>query len=275
MTINSIIEPSPLVGINSLSDLMQISYFEFLACMGEFSIHPGGSFTTQELLNSAQVCVGEIILEIGSGTGWTTQRLLEGGANVTVVEKCPRMLASTLRNCRNAISREPNFILGTAEDLSQLPQGEFNFAIYECILGFVQDKYRAISECKRVLNPHRSKIGVVDVHYVSTPPPSLLEELEAVFSIPIEPLYESDWKNLFKDFDLVHWKTYDLPNLTPPTASQIQQLITQAELISEMPWIDETALLSISQRWANWEKIFAHNRKYLECHVAIWATPLL
>jgi ubiquinone/menaquinone biosynthesis C-methylase UbiE len=185
------------------------------------------------------------------------------------------MLAATLRNCRRASLSTPQFVFGSAEVLSDLPAGKFDLALYECILGFVSDKRHAIAECKRVLNPIRSRIGVVDVHYVSSPPREILEQMEKIFLTPVEPLFEADWKQLFSDFDLVYWKTSDLPPIISPTAEEIKQMLINSQLLDEMRWADESIFEVLSQRWAKWEKIFAENRKYLEVHVAIWATPLL
>ena len=57
-----------------------------------------------EIVNAAEIEVGENILEIGPGIGTLTQGLLEAGANVTAVEldkKLPAVLAETLAGYEN------------------------------------------------------------------------------------------------------------------------------------------------------------------------------
>lgn len=261
---------SPLQGISSLSQLLELPYFDFLACMGEFPLHVGASKTTQEVINAAKVRIGERVLEVGCGTGWTTQALIRSGAKVTVVEKSPRMLASTLRNCRRSGLPMPKNFLGAAEDLSCLTEASFDFALYECVLGFVEDKHKAVSECKRVLSPVTSRIGVVDFHYVSPPTPELTQRLKETFLTPVVPLSEEEWKDVFADFKPIYWKTHDVPGMLPPTTEQIKKSLSQSDLLNELPEVNNSVFEAFSRRWAEWEILFAENRKILRCHVAAW-----
>lgn len=261
---------SPLNGISSLSDLLSLSYFDFLACMGEFPIHPRAAQATQEVINAAKVRIGERILEIGCGTGTTTKALIRAGGNVTILEKSSRMIAATLRNCRMSGLPLPKYFLGTAEDLSCLLNNHYDFVLYQCVLGFVEDKTKALSECNNVLFSERGRIGVVDLHYIEPPPVEILSELENIFSTPIVPLFEEDWKSLFADFELNYWGTYDLPDVFPPTPEQIKKLLEKAKLLEQISFIDEDALIAISKKWAGWEHIFCENRKFLRSHVATW-----
>ena len=261
---------SPLQGITSLSQLLELPYFEFLACMGEFSLHPRASNATQEIISAAKVRIGEQVLEVGCGTGWTTRALIRSGAQVTVVEKSLRMLTATLRNCRRSGLPIPKYFLGSAEDLTGLPEAFFDFALYECVLGFVEDKHKAIAECRRVLGPRNSRIGIVDLHYISPPNHELIHQLEETFSTPIPRLSEKDWKDIFADFDLLQWATYSLQNVVPPTAEQIKNSLSQSDLLNELPEASESVFEALADKWAQWEMLFAENRKYLRCHVGAW-----
>jgi len=261
---------SPLQGISSLPQLLELPYFDFLACMGEFPLHPGASKTTQEVINAAKVRIGERVLEVGCGTGWTTRALIRSGAQVTVVEKSPRMIAATLRNCRRSGFPMPEYLVGTADDLSRLPEESFDFALYECVLGFVKDKHKAISECQGVLKPATSRIGVVDLHYISSPSSEITMRLEETFSAPIVPLSADEWKDVFADFELLYWSTHDLPDVTPPSAEQIKRSLSQSDLLKELPEANDSTFEAFSRKWAEWEKLFAENRKLLRCHVGAW-----
>jgi ubiquinone/menaquinone biosynthesis C-methylase UbiE len=261
---------SPLQGITSLSQLLEFPYFEFLACMGEFSLHPQASNVTQEIISAAKVRIGERVLEVGSGNGWTTRLLIHAGAQVTVVEKSRRMLAATVRNCLRAGLPIPKYFLSSAEDLRDLPEATFDFALYERLLGLVEDKRKALDECRRALRPGNARIGVVDLHYVSRPPDELLHQLEEIFSTRIPQLSEQDWKDVFADSDLLHWATYSLQDVVPPTAEQIKNSLSQSNLLSEFPEASESDFEALANKWAQWEMVFAENRKYLRCHVGAW-----
>ena len=58
----------------------------------------------RQIVESAQICAGDEVLEIGAGIGTLTQGLLEAGANVTAVEldkKLPAVLRETLAGYEN------------------------------------------------------------------------------------------------------------------------------------------------------------------------------
>ncbi len=58
----------------------------------------------RQIVEAAEICAGEEVLEIGAGIGTLTQGLLEAGANVTAVEldkKLPAVLKETLAGYEN------------------------------------------------------------------------------------------------------------------------------------------------------------------------------
>ena len=60
--------------------------------------------TVQKIVESAEICAGDEVLEIGPGIGTLTQGLLEAGAKVTAVEldkKLPAVLKETLAGYEN------------------------------------------------------------------------------------------------------------------------------------------------------------------------------
>lgn len=260
---------SPLQGITSLPQLLSLPYFDFMACLGAVSLHPGGELATQQAIEASLLRIGENVLEIGCGTGWTTKALISAGVRVTVVDNSSRMLDATLRNCVLAGLPLPASILGTAEDLRTLNDKQFDLALMECVLGFIPNRSRALKEARRVLR-EAGRIAVIDVHYTAEPPESTLENLSNVLGMRLPVLTEQDWKEMFSDFRLRHWKSSDLASPPPPTPQIVQAILLNSGLLHQLPDHSDSAIEAIAERWCYWEDAFAANRKFLKSHVAVW-----
>ena len=95
----------PLEDVSSISHLLKLPYFEFLSCFGLFSMHPGGLDQTINLMEDAGLNDSDRILEIGCGTGLTSQMLHESRIEVHLLEPNIRLLQSTLNLCAQSIPK--------------------------------------------------------------------------------------------------------------------------------------------------------------------------
>jgi len=88
---------------------------------------------------------GESLLDIGCGSGLSSQPLVEMGLNVTGIDPSPYMLDLSFK----ALHHRVDLYRGYAEDL---PFGDnsFNYAIFFITLEFVDDPMKAIEEACRV-----------------------------------------------------------------------------------------------------------------------------
>ncbi|WP_437927369.1 methyltransferase domain-containing protein [Sorangium sp. So ce291] len=263
---------SPLRGITSFPDLLALPYFEFLSCLGEFTLHPGGLAATVELLKTAGLRAQDRVLEIGCGTGHTTRALLSSGLDVSVVEPSRRMLHAALRTCMRMAHRRPKYYVCGAEDLSSLPRRSFDLVLYECVFGFISDPGRAVRECSRVLSGSGSRVCVIDLHDVAEPPEHVRRGLREIFGKNIAVLYEADWRDLFADFACTHWETGELSDVAAPGPDWIRQTLSASGLLDALPGSGDERFEQISRRWHEWNRVFAENKKYMRVHRAVW-TP--
>lgn len=249
--------------------LMNLPYFDFMAHMGTFPMHPGGGIKTQQLVDIAHIQAGDHVLEIGCGTGWTTQRLAEGGANITVLDNSERALQSAKHACQHLNIPEHKFVLGTAEKLP-FAANQFDYVIYEAVLGFIRKPNQALAQTHRVLKKGSGKVGIIDFHYRTTPPRELQSSMADIFSAPIHPFLESDWISLFqRHFNIDHWERFSPGPITPPSVEHIRLNLENSDFLKTPSWDDADTFEQLSQRWLGWENVFAENRKYLQCHIAL------
>jgi ubiquinone/menaquinone biosynthesis C-methylase UbiE len=262
---------SPLAGVSVFEDVLRLPYFEFLSCMGEFSLHPGGLEATVALLRAADLRKGDRILEIGCGPGHTTRVLLAAGLDVSVVEPSERMLRAALRNCALGAGKRPKSHLCEAEDLTMLSPRSYDVALYECVFGFIPRPKLAIRECARVLSGAGARVCVIDLHYVADPPAPVRAALEGVFGREIAVLYEEDWKNLFSSFRLCHWQDADIVTPAAPSAEGVHRLLSDAAMLAQLPGSGDERFEKLSERWRTWNDVFVENKRYMRTHCAIWA----
>jgi ubiquinone/menaquinone biosynthesis C-methylase UbiE len=258
--------------VKTLEELLALPYFEFLACMGQSTLHPGGLAATDALLRAADLRQNERVLEIGCGPGLTTQLLMQAGVNVTVVEPSQRMLDAALRNCLFGTGRQPASLQGSAEDLSGLADARFDVVLMESVFGFIQDKRQALAECRRVLAPPRPRICVVDVHYVSAPPPPLFQALQRILGQGMEALMKEDWLRYFGEQELLHWETFEVGASRQLTPEGFKEWVTATGALERLPGQGEERFERLAAHWNQWAEVFTENKRYLRGHRAVWGS---
>src|SRR5262249_53597192 len=68
-----------------------LAQHEAAALLGIGDLHPGRAAATEFLLRELDKAAPRRVLEVGAGVGFTTQRLLERGWQVTAIEPNPVM----------------------------------------------------------------------------------------------------------------------------------------------------------------------------------------
>lgn len=267
---------SPLTGITSIERLLSLPYLDFIACLGHYPIHPGGEFATRRLLEAIGPITGRRVLEVGSGTGWTTRLLLEANAEVYVAEKHPRMLMATLWNCDRFLGILPNrFFLTSAEALENIPDRSVDLVMYEAVLGFVKSKELAIEQAVKRLKGPGSQIASIGHHYVAQPPPGLRSTIGSSIGLDSRVMFANDWQQLFSAggrFRQIFWEELDFPHESKARSpEQIKNSMALAGLSDDVGFLDDQAFNKMHNKFEQWESLFASNRKHMRFHIAAYA----
>jgi len=104
----------------------------------------------EKALALAGVKAGKTAADLGAGTGFVTQALLEAGLTVFAVDQSPAMLAELGR--KFGPTRRLTALEGSAERLP-LPDASVDFAFANMFLHHVDDPRAAIAEMARILRP--------------------------------------------------------------------------------------------------------------------------
>jgi SAM-dependent methyltransferase len=123
-------------------------------------IHPGGPTETMELWQAMALPMGSRVLDLGAGFGGPAHWLRGAGADVLALDL-------EQANCTRCRRHNPELPMPTVRaDAVCLPLADASFdgVIAWCMLGFVEDQPRLLTEVARVLRPG-GRFGV-DVYTV-------------------------------------------------------------------------------------------------------------
>lgn len=156
--------------------------------------HMGGVKATERLLRMADVAPGQLVADLGCGTGYTARVLAERGANVIALDIDRELLVKArARASKSGVAEKVNFIQA---DVHRLPfkEGTFDAALAESVLAFC-DAGQAAREACRTLKPGGT-LGINELTYLRTPDPALKAMLR--LTLGLSPLNEAEWKAVFR-----------------------------------------------------------------------------
>jgi len=83
------------------TEVEQLDPYAFMAVIGKRVIHPGGRYSTEELVQRAQFQPGQQVLDVGCGVGTTAIRVArQFDLHVTAVDIAPLMLERARQNAQ-------------------------------------------------------------------------------------------------------------------------------------------------------------------------------
>ena len=188
-------------------EVAQLDPYQLMSVLGKRVIHPGGSRSTEELFELADIQAEDHVLEVGCGVGTTAIEIARRfGARVTAVDIDEEMLEAARVNVRHAGFENKIELLNA--DIQQLPfpSETFNRVVIEAVTMFV-NRDQAAGEVVRVC-----KFGgrVVDHEFIwrKSPPTEARRAFMGEVCPGIDFDSPEDWRSLYeraglKDIDLV------------------------------------------------------------------------
>jgi ubiquinone/menaquinone biosynthesis C-methylase UbiE len=163
--------------------------------------HMGGIEATKTLARMMRINPGQLVLDIGCGTGYTAAYMArELHARVVCMDILPGLLATAReRAAREGVNDRVSFVRADAHHLP-FKAGVLDRALAESVLVFCK-KSQAVGEISRVLKP-AGLFGDNELTYLRPPPEELREIFSADRGLGMEPLLENDWKEIFTKADI-------------------------------------------------------------------------
>jgi SAM-dependent methyltransferase len=200
----------------------EVSYLDFQAEVG-ITKHVGGFAATDELLALCHIEDAREVLNIGCGIGVGVAYIARKfGCRVVGVDISEKMIEwSRLRAREEKVEDKVELRVANVLDLP-FEDNRFDAVIVESVLAFVDDKPRAIRECKRVTKPS-GYVGLNESLWTKEPSQEMmaLARDSVGSSIPSE----ETWKSLWED-----------SGLSERTVS-LRRVDTRLEIQDRLSWV--------------------------------------
>lgn len=196
-------------------------YLDMQAQVG-ITKHLGGFPATHALLLRCHIDKAREVLYVGAGIGAGPSYIARTyGCHVTSIDLSARMIAwSRLRACEDRVADR---IALQVADVLNLPfaTNTFDAVICESVLGFVNEKSRAIASCVRVAKPG-GYVGLNETLWVIAPTPDLALHIDD-FGVSIFP--RDFWQALWDESGLVE------------RIATFHQIDARTEIKSRIEWV--------------------------------------
>ncbi len=184
-----------------MSSVAECEVFEFMANhMGLTVIHPGGLKATKKLVNSLEIESKTKVLDIACGKGSTAFYLVEKyGCQVVGIDISEELIQEANKTCKKkGLTDKVKFLVGDAMNLP-FDDNQFDAAISQGILVFVDDKTKTIDEASRVLK-NGGKAGWIELSWKKEPNKEFLDKVFSIlraYCLKNASTYEG-WKKVFE-----------------------------------------------------------------------------
>lgn len=186
---------------------MTNNYLDLVAYFGIGGAHPGGFLLTQAILDDEKIQPVESVLDIGCGTGQTTEFLARNfNCHVTAVDNHPVMLQKARERFGNNNS-SVSVIEGDAQNLALL-DNSFDLIIAESVISFT-DISRTLNELSRVLKSGGRMI-LIEMAAEQTLSDELQKKVYSLYGIK-EVLNEQEWEFKLQQAGFTQIELIDTP----------------------------------------------------------------
>lgn len=200
-----------------------VRYLDMQAEVG-ITKHVGGFAATDELLSLCHIENAKEILNVGCGIGVGVAYIARKyGCRVVGVDISEKMISwSRLRAREEKVEAKVEFRVADVLDLP-FEADRFDAVIVESVLGFVEDKPRAIRECIRVTRSG-GYVGLNESLWMKDPSPEMIALVKDSIGSDSIPTKE-DW--------LMLWEASGLRDRTV----SIRQVDTRLEIRDRLRWV--------------------------------------
>ena len=171
------------------------SYLDVQAEVG-ITKHLGGFSATNELLALCHVADAKEVLYVGAGIGVGPAYIARKyGCRVVAVDISEKMLAWTMQRAREeGVADKVEVRLANLLDLP-FDADRFDAVLVESVAAFVEDKAKAVQECRRVTRPG-GYVGFNEVFWTEQPTSDMLEANKRI-QMGVALLLLKDWQVLW------------------------------------------------------------------------------
>ncbi len=251
----------------SVTDIKGMGYVDFMAILDEINRPPGGKESIRELVLNTFLNKGSKVLDVGCNTGYCSFeiaslvkcKVVGLDINKNMIKTASSLKDKHYKDLKDKIS----FLQGNGMKLP-FKDNTFDLVMSGGSTAFILDIRKALYEYKRVCKPW-GFIGDINFYYHTRPPKSLLNTMNKLLEIEIQPWNQEYWLNIYRNSGL---EIYHCSSSVAKTVSNDDVRKYCIQLATEKKWGKKVTDAAISRLIATM-RIFNKNHKYLAFGVFI------
>lgn len=254
-------------------DVEAMSYPDFVGFIGQKNTPPGGSKTIEKWIKFGEICKESHLLDLACSTGFSSRSVVKRiSCTSKGLDLSKAAIETAIRESQEeGYGENVQFFVG---DACYLPfaDKEFSHILAGSTFGFIQNRQKALAECRRVLKAS-GRLCIGNFYYTGKPEESLLDKVAEAVGFRPESKWSHKWWDEFFNTEFTFQKEENEP-LSTIQPSEVSELVRI--FIYETSSILKTA--SIEVKDACFKKLYGirlilnEHRKYQGLSVSIW-TP--
>jgi ubiquinone/menaquinone biosynthesis C-methylase UbiE len=252
----------------NLKKIEEMSYVDFMAFLEETNRAPGGKESIRQLVLNSFVNQSSKVLDVGCNTGYCSFeiahlakcRVTGIDINKNMIDSANKLLSEDLPIFRDLI----DFKVADGQD-TRFEENEYDLVMSGGSTVFIPDKLKAFREYERLTKPW-GFVGDIIFFYHENPPSKLLEDMNGLMGINIEPWDLKYWKDFYRSTGLEMF--YEFGNkMDYKTDCEIKDYV--AYMSEKKQGLNKEQIEAIYKKLYPIMKLFNENHKYLSFGVFI------
>lgn len=249
-------------------EIEAMSYVSFIAFLGAENRPPGGKESIRIVAHNTFLNEKSKVLDVGCNTGFCTFEIAYlSKSHVVGLDIDPEMISAANGRLDNEPLHLAKRITFRVGDAMRLPFEDDSFDLVLCggSTAFIENKPLAIQEYKRVCREH-GFISDINYFYREIPPRGLLERLNSLMGINIEPWGIEYWINLYESVGLERYYI-GVGSSGFGTEEEVRQY---CRYLAEREKLGKPLEEAIFRRLLDTVGLFNENHKYLSYGIFIY-----
>lgn len=246
--------------------IREMSYVDLMAFLDEVNRPPGGKDSVRVLTQNCFITKNSKVLDVGCNTGYVSFEIVHLTKCLVVgVDINENMIKAAEKiRMKDPLGRLIKFKVADAMNLP-FQKETFDVVVSGGSTAFIDDKVKAIQEYKRVLK-HWGFIADINFFYKVKPPVSLINQLNSILEIEIQPWDINYWINLYEHCDLEKYFIYT--NHIKPVSRQSVE--NHCSVMASEKHLSQNNKSELKKKLIKIMAIFNENHKYLDYGIFIF-----
>ena len=250
------------------SQIERMNYVDFMAFLEETNRPPGGKESIRQLVLNSFLDRSSHVLDVGCNTGYCSFEIAHlAKCHVTGIDINKNMIDSAnilLKDEIPEFQKLINFKVADGQETG-LDSDYYDLVMSGGSTVFIPDKLKAFKEYERLVKPW-GFVGDIIFFYHKQPPKELLNEMNQLMGICIEPWDQKYWENFYASTGLEKYYTY-INKMEHKTDEEIQKYVTY--MAKKKPGLSKECQEVIYNKLFPIMKLFNENHKYLSFGIYI------